>query len=40
MALVWLEEFKMLLYGSPLRDGPWQRLLAQAIESDEIRSCT
>ena len=32
-----LEEFKMLLHASPLREGPWQRLLAQAIESDEIR---
>ena len=32
-SLASLEEFKMLLYASPLRDGPWQRLLAQAIES-------
>jgi len=36
LELASLEEFKMLLHGSPLRDGPWQRLLAQAIESDEI----
>lgn len=36
LELASFEEFKMLLYASPLRDGPWQRLLAQAVESDEI----
>lgn len=37
LELASLEEFKMLLYASSSRDGPWHRLLAQAIESDEIR---
>lgn len=36
LELASLEEFKMLLYASRLRDGPWQELLAQAVESDEI----